>query len=465
MSRNTKLLFFLLVLINAFFNAKFQLHYDEAYYWVWGQNLSLSYFDHPPMIAYMIRLASFLGHSEFWVRLPALVSSTITILVLYFLALRMFGRQVAEITMLLGFSVPIIQAVAFIATPDSPLLMFWALTFYCFYFWVFEEKTAYVYLAGIFAGFTLLSKYTALFMYPGIFLFLITSAQYRKLLLRKDVYLAFFLSIIIASPIIIWNYQHDWVSFIYQFNHGIDVHGDINLGQIGDYLGGQLFIAGPFILGAAVYFLIKYFKEIWNTPKLAFLLYPVIFGFMFFLYCSITKHIEANWPGPIYLTMVIFVAYYLVKYDIKWVYKASFIFICIALLLTKMPVRFTPRPLHNKIPGINIFFGNRELLVHVAPYIKPDTMVLACDYGNASRIWFYLRTRVYVPAQLPFSNGYRYWEQPSLPIKHAIYICGGHDVVALEKLGLYFKDARLLDKVLFSNVITDNVVYIFEVGN
>ena len=38
-------------------------------------------------------------------------------------------------------------------------------------------------------------------------------------------------------------------------------------------------------------------------------------------------------------------------------------------------------------------------------------------------------------------------------------------MVALKKLGLYFKNVRLLDKVPFTNVITDNVVYIFEVSN
>lgn len=454
-----------MLLINGIFNAKFQLHYDEAYYWAWGQNLSMSYFDHPPMIAYMIRGASIFGHSEFWVRFPALACAVITLLMLYYMSKRMFGQKVAEVTAILGFSMPILEAIGFVATPDSPLFMFWIFTIYFCYIWIFEGKTSYVYLAGISAGCALLSKYTALFIYPGLFLFLITSKDYRRLLLKKDVYLAFILSIIIAMPVILWNYQHGWVSFIYQFNHGIDSKDGINLAQIGDYLGGQLFISGPFIFCAGLYFIYKNFNQIFKSPKLAFLLYPVIFGFLFFLSCSITKHMEANWPGPIYLSFIIFVAYYLVENNIRWVYKASFILICIALLVTKMPVRFTPKPLHNKIPGINIFFGNKELLVHVAPYVKPDTLVLACDYGNASRIWFYLGVRTYVPAQLPFSNSYRYWQHPELPIKKAIYVCGGQDILALTKLGLYFRNAKLLDKVPFTNVITDNVVYIFEVGN
>jgi 4-amino-4-deoxy-L-arabinose transferase-like glycosyltransferase len=454
-----------MLLINAFFNTKFQLHYDESYYWAWGQNLSLSYFDHPPMIAYLIRLASIFGHSEFWVRFPGLISATITLFVLYRMALRMFNRQVAEVTMILGFSMPLIQATAFIITPDSPLLMFWILTLYTFYIGVFEQKTPYLYLAGFFAGCAFLSKYTALFIYPSLFLFLLTAKQYRYLLLKKDIYLAFILSIIIATPVILWNYQHDWVSFIYQFNHGIDVNGDINILQIGDYIGGQFFIAGPFIFGAVIYLLSKNFKQIFTTAKLLFLFYPVAFGYLFFLYCSVTKHIEANWPGPIYLSLIIFLAYYIVETNLRWVYKASFIFICIALVLTKLPTKLTPPILHNKIPGINIFFGNRELLGHVAQYIKPTTTVLACDYGNASRIWFYLGKRSYVLSQFPFSNSYRYWDQLQYPFKNAIYVCGGHDIIALERLGLYFQNIKLLNKFLFTNVITDNMVYVFQVSN
>ncbi|MFN7093931.1 MAG: glycosyltransferase family 39 protein, partial [Burkholderiales bacterium] len=95
---NKKVLFLLLtiVAINAVFNSVFQLHYDEAYYWVWGQNLSLSYYDHPPMIGYLIWLASFLGSSEFFVRLPALITTIITVVVIYALAKKMFDETVAN---------------------------------------------------------------------------------------------------------------------------------------------------------------------------------------------------------------------------------------------------------------------------------------------------------------------------------------------------------------------------------
>ena len=451
--------------VNAIFNMKFQLHYDEAYYWAWGQNLSLSYYDHPPMVAYLIRLASFLGHSEFIVRLPALFSSVFAVYVIYLLAKRMFGDKTADISLILAFSCPIIQAVAFIMTPDSPLILFWSLTLYCFYIGVFEDRKLYIYLAGISAGCALLSKYTAILLFPGLFLFLITSPQYRRILASPHIYLAFVLSIVIFSPVIVWNAEHNWVSFIYQLNHGINTNNDIQVASFFDYLGGQVIMVGPFVFLGILYYGIKYFRKNVSDPKLSFLFWPLAVGFIFFAFCSFTKHMEANWPGPVYISSVILVGYYLAKNNVKWLYRASLVFITIVLLVTKFPIKFTPRAFHNKVPGINIFYGNKELLSNVVPYIKDDVLVLACDYGNASRTWFYLGPRTYVLEQLPFSNSYRYWPQPQLPIKSAIYICGGDDKKALDKLGLYFKNIKLLKTAMFSNVITDNYIYIYQVSN
>ncbi len=109
---NKKCLFFFLVivLVNAICNTKLQLHYDEAYYWVYGQNLSLSYYDHPPMIGYFIRLFSILGNSEFAVRATNLFLTTITVITIYKLAQRMFGQKVADIAILLALASPLIEA-------------------------------------------------------------------------------------------------------------------------------------------------------------------------------------------------------------------------------------------------------------------------------------------------------------------------------------------------------------------
>lgn len=464
MSRKSYYLLLAFLLINSVYDGLFQLHYDEAYYWVWGQQLSLSYFDHTPMVAYLIRLFTIFGHSEFWVRFPAVLCMLVTLITIYKLAFKLYGSRVAEIALIIAFSMPVIEGSAFIITPDSPLIMFWALTLYFFFIWIFENRVSAVYLAGICAGGALLSKYTSLLIFPGLFLFLITSMKYRGLLLKKDIYLAFILAFIVAAPVIIWNCQHSWVSILYQFHHGVNVQSKISLQEVGNYLGGEIGFAGPFIFLATLYYIVRYFRH--NDEKLNFLFYPLAFGFLFFLLCSFTKHIEGNWPGPIYVGAAVILAYYIDHFGSNWIYKSSFILIGVVLLISKNPTWFVPQSMHNKVPGINILYGNKELLNRdIKPLLNDNTVLLGCDYGNASRAWFYLNQHAYVLPALPFSNAYRFWEQPKFPIARAIYFCDSPNPQALSAVSTYFKHVDLIKTDVVSNIITDTQIYIYQAIN
>jgi 4-amino-4-deoxy-L-arabinose transferase-like glycosyltransferase len=464
--RKIGLLFAVIVLLNLYFNGRFQLHYDEAYYWVWSKNLNLSYFDHPPMIAYLIYLTNFLGHGEFYVRLSAVITTTITLLTIFKLSQRMFGPMVANIALLLAISCPLFEGAMFVVTIDSPLFMFWALTLYCFYRGIFEHSNKNIYLAGIFSGCALLSKYTAVLIFPSLFIFLLCSTQYRNFLWRKEVYIAFILAMIIFSPVIIWNYQHNWASFNFQFNHGVAIDNVINWHSFGDFWGGTAIVMGPFIFLAILYYTVLYIKQNINEAKLAFLFWSFSFGFIFFAYFSLYKHNEANWSGPLFISGIILLAKYLVENNNKWVYKSSFVLIVIILALAKFPLAFVPQKFHNRIPAFNAFFNNKELIEQVKPLLNSGDVIIACDYGNASRIWFYLQPdRVYVIKNALFANSYNYWPQIKYPVKHAIYVCDNQDIGAEKLLHQDFKNVKLFKVLKQSNIISDNYEYIYDASN
>lgn len=459
-------LFIAIILLNLYFNGKFQLHYDEAYYWVWSKNLNLSYFDHPPMIAYLIYLTNFLGHSEFYVRLSAVITTSVTLVMIYKLSNRMFGQSVANVALLLAIACPLFEGAMFVVTIDSPLLMFWSLTLYCFYRGVFENSNSNIYLSGIFAGCALLSKYTAVLIFPGILIFLLCFPQQRTYLWRKEIYIAFILAGLIFAPVIIWNYQHNWDSFSFQFNHGVATHNTINWHSFGDFWGGTALVMGPFIFVAILYYSIVYIKQNIKQPKLAFLFWNFSFGFVAFAYFSLFKHNEANWSGPLFISAIILLANYLVVMENKWVYRISFFLIVIILAITKFPLALVPQKLHNKIPAFNAFFNNKELIMQIKPLLQQDTVIMACDYGNASRIWFYLQPqRVYVIKDALFANSYNYWQQINYPIKRAIYVCDNQDQGAIKLLFQDFNKVKLLKVLKQSNIISDNYEYIYEASN
>ncbi len=465
MDKKVLLLLIIFFITNAFFNSQFQLHYDEAYYWAWSKNIQLSYFDHPPMIAYLIKLTTLFNDSEFFVRLPALICTSITTLVVFKLALRMFDKQVANIAVILALAWPMLQGQFFIVTPDSPLFMFWAMTLYFFYIGVLEEKPNYIYLAGISGGLALLSKYIAFLVFPGLFLFLLFSNKYRYYLLRKEIYIAFFLSILLFTPVIIWNFNHNWVSFLFQVKHGLD-GGSVRVATFFDYLGSQILVFNPIISLPLIYYLIRYRKINLNNDKLSFLLWPFLFVIIFFAFCSFFSYMGANWTDAAYISALIINAYWINYFNHRWIYISSLTLMSVVFIIIKLPTIFLPPKLHERISAINVFFGNQEMLNEVKPYLKDDVVMLGCDYGTASRGWYYLNKRVYVLNKFKYAHSYQYWNDGlNLPIKHAIFFCDVNDYKNIEILQQYFSKVELINAPVFKNNISENKLYIFEAKN
>src|SRR6201988_2216965 len=70
-------------ILNAVQAYTLEVHADEAYYWLYSRFLDWGYFDHPPMVAIFIRIGDSLIHSELGVRLMTVLSSTVSLYVLW----------------------------------------------------------------------------------------------------------------------------------------------------------------------------------------------------------------------------------------------------------------------------------------------------------------------------------------------------------------------------------------------
>src|SRR5215212_5048689 len=73
-ARNTGLAILGLVGLRLIAAAFTPITFDEAYYWMWSQNLAGGYYDHPPMVAYVIRAGTMIaGNTELGVRLVSIL--------------------------------------------------------------------------------------------------------------------------------------------------------------------------------------------------------------------------------------------------------------------------------------------------------------------------------------------------------------------------------------------------------
>ena len=175
---------------------------QDAYYYLYGQNLSLSYFDHPGMIGYILRVFTDLfGQSIFVVKFADFVITSFTIISFYKLASYFLPKQKLQRALILLTSTIFVTILSFNSTPDVPLLLFWTLSLICLYKAIFEEKKWFWILGGIAMGLAFNSKYTALLLQIGLLGFLVMSNKYRKFLCSPWLWASLVISIIVTFPV------------------------------------------------------------------------------------------------------------------------------------------------------------------------------------------------------------------------------------------------------------------------
>src|SRR6516162_2409565 len=216
--RDTSLTVLALIVLRLVAAAWTPLTFDEAYYWMWSKHLAFGYYDHPPMVALVIRAGTLIGgDTELGVRLFSILLALPMSFVIYRTAAILFGgrRLAANATIL--FNVTLMVAVGtLIVTPDSPLLV--AASFVLFFLAKVLEtgRGAWWLAVGAAVGCALLSKYTALLFGPAILIWLVAVPKQRRWLISPWPYLGGLVAVALFAPVILWNAEHQWVSFLKQ---------------------------------------------------------------------------------------------------------------------------------------------------------------------------------------------------------------------------------------------------------
>src|SRR5277367_2754923 len=249
--RNTILTVSALVLLRLVGAASTPLTFDEAYYWIWSKNLALGYYDHPPGVALVIRLGTMIaGDTELGVRLVSILLALPMSFAVYRAAAILFGGRRVAATATILLNVTLMAAVGtLIVTPDSPLLVASSFIVLCLAKVLETGRGAWWLAVGAAVGAALLSKYTALFFGPAILIWLVSVPKLRRWLISPWPYLGGVVSAAIFAPVILWNADHHWVSFLKQFGRArIE---DFRPVFIGELIPTQIAFATPlvFILG------------------------------------------------------------------------------------------------------------------------------------------------------------------------------------------------------------------------
>ncbi len=318
----TFFVFYITIKITFIFSGH-DLFTEEAQYWLWSRYLDWSYYSKPPLIAWVnFIVTEIFGRHDYVIRLTALTFGLTTLMVVWHVALTMFRNERIAVwsTIILSISPHFILASTFLTT-DTLLLFFWASTFLFFIKALEYNNLLFWSLAGIAFGLGCLSKYSMVF-----FIFVLVG-----LILLKDrkVYfkgIAIMLTItcFMNLPILVWNYQHDWVSVKHVAGLGgigrATFDWITSMRNIGEFLGGVLLINSPFF----VPYLVNVFHGIQfrfptaDRAKMTLLVAPAIGAFIVLLFISILKRVEVNWASMTYLLLPLCIAYWI---ELKGLYK------------------------------------------------------------------------------------------------------------------------------------------------
>jgi 4-amino-4-deoxy-L-arabinose transferase-like glycosyltransferase len=202
--------------------------FDEAYYYLYTLHPDWSYFDHPLLVGISTNIGIWLTGqvSQFTIRIGTVLLYTGTLTYLYLATLRLYTIQVAINALAIASAIPIFQiAFGTLITPDTPLLFFWALTLWLA---VQEFFTDRVYrpsyrltLICLTVGLACLGKYHGFILGLGLVGFCLFSPNFRRALSSKWLLLGIPIFLLVISPLLYWNFTHNWVSFLFQSNRAV----------------------------------------------------------------------------------------------------------------------------------------------------------------------------------------------------------------------------------------------------
>jgi len=369
-----------------------ELTFDEAYYVLWSRHLVWGYYDHPPMVAAWIRASTAVfGPGEFGVRaldvivfaaMPALVGLT---------GARLFNStRAGAFAACIWLTMPLVAGVV-LATPDPPLVAFVALAFYGLVE-VWRGAAVGWALVGIALGLAALAKIDAAFFGAGVALAVIATPSLRPQLRSPAPYVAAALALAVCAPFLVWNAEHDWLTFGRQLSR-VPAHR-FAPGYLLEGVATLAGLANPFSFAVALAALAPALRR-GAGPAVEAARLPALFGapmVVYFIFHALHDRVEGNWAGPLYPLIAILAGEAAARGP-AWARRAAWIGVAVgaAAIAAVYLHAATLWPALGGRDPLARFGGWRELAQSIDAEARAQgaAFVLARDYPGVSLLTYY----------------------------------------------------------------------------
>ena len=259
-----------------FFAAVIPRGHDEVYYWDWGRDPRLSYFDHPPGVSWLSAGAQqIFGESTGGLQARGLVPLLhfVSSLILFKIYIDLAGSrrtQTGDATFIaITQLVPAFGIGGLLLLPDAGLLLFSSAGLFITLAIARRPGSLgllYALGSGLIAGLAGLFKYHAAPIFGGMFLGLAAAKNWRVMQSK-----AFWTTIILTGltvtlPVWIWNMQHGMASLSFQANRGIS-GAEIDLPRALRTLIGESLFLTPGFFGLLILSITKLWRHRTEIPQ------------------------------------------------------------------------------------------------------------------------------------------------------------------------------------------------------
>jgi 4-amino-4-deoxy-L-arabinose transferase-like glycosyltransferase len=266
------------------------LYADEAYYWMWSRRPALGYFDHPPMVAWLIRASTALLPGEVGVRILFVACGGLAIVFAGLIAREMSDDPRAPaVAALLAATSPILILTGGLALPDAPVTAAFAGAT-----WLVARARGRGWIwSGLAVGLALLSKYTAALLAPALLLLVLLDRDLRDELRTPWPWLGGAVAVLVFLPNLLWNATHDWMAIGFQLRHGLGSRATLR--SVLEFGGGLLGGAGAVALPLGIWQLARS-RDSFSVRVAAASLAPLAVTTV----SAFRGPVEANWTALAY---------------------------------------------------------------------------------------------------------------------------------------------------------------------
>jgi 4-amino-4-deoxy-L-arabinose transferase-like glycosyltransferase len=466
-----QLVFVYLVALKLWFDLSVSPMGDEAYYWMWGQHLSWSYFDHPPLDGWLQGLvAAIFGWSNFSVRLLTWLTLGGTLWIFWLWSARLSPDDRSGWfwhTAVIYLCVPVIFVMSSFAFHDHLLLFFVVASAYAFDRFAGDWENgrpawAKLYLAAALLGLAVLSKYNGVFLGLAYAAWILARPKLRSLLATPHLWLAALLAVAMQAPVLYWNLTEGWASFRFHLADRPTANwGTPRLSQIVDYFATMVVLMSPVLF-------LSLFRLPWLRPRSddesrALGLSSAIFLTSSIAWAAIAAYVYVyfHWNIVAYAGLAP-IAYRLLGRWVAWLHIG---FGLCLITVGMLAYTVTPTSLFGyRDLGAAASYGWPALADRVQAQLQahPGAFAAATRYNYAAQLGFQLHNAdVAAFNHTPSQNDY-WWNRAAHAGRDAVIVADGAALSTIEEARGRFVSLERLETVPVTDAL-GNTVWTFEI--